>query len=118
MIDEKIERLMTFKQKLVQHDETSEPSLREWLNQNKMWVRREVVEARCLRTVTISPPPAVGGLVLRRIDPFDCMFDAPYSMSLVPGICDMIDSTIGVLSDPPPTIPRNVTPPSTRVMLL
>jgi hypothetical protein len=102
MIDEKIERLRTFKQKLIEHHQTNQPSLREWLNQNRVWVRREVVEARCLKTLTISPPPAVGGLILRGVDPFDCMFEAPYLMSLVPTICDMIDSTIGVLSDPPP----------------
>src|SRR6266436_487530 len=102
MINEKIERLRTFKQKLIQHDQTQEPLLREWLNQNKVWARREVVEARCFSAVTIGPPPAIGGLILRGVDPFECMFDAPYRMSLVPTICDMIDSTIGVLSYPPP----------------
>jgi hypothetical protein len=99
--DEKIERLKTFKAKLLQHQQTRDISLREWLNENVYWVRREVVEAGCGKTVTISPPPAVGGLIMRGINPFDSMFHAPYYMSMVPTICDMIDSTVGVLRNPP-----------------
>jgi hypothetical protein len=38
------------------------------------------------------------------------MFDAPYSMSLVPTICDMIDSTIGVLRNPPLVKTKQVLP--------
>lgn len=39
---------------------------------------------------------------MRNIDPFEHMFEAPYLRSLVPTVCDMIDSTIGVLLNPPP----------------
>lgn len=89
-----------FKTKLVQHDETEDQALREWLNQNVHWVRHQVAEAGCHKNLTISPPPAVGGLIMRGVDPFNNMFDAPYLMSLVPSICDMIDNTIGVLQNP------------------
>ncbi len=39
---------------------------------------------------------------MRNIDPFDMIFDAPYGMSLVPNIRDMVDKTIGVLRAGPP----------------
>jgi hypothetical protein len=100
--DEKIKKLKTFKENLTQHRKTRDDKLREWLSQNMRWVRREVIEAGCHKLVTVSPPPAVGGLIMRGIDPFDAMFDAPYLMSFVPMLGDMIDSTIGVLLDPPP----------------
>ena len=106
----KIDRLTTFKEKLRLHEKTEDSSLREWLNQNVQWIRREVIEVGCHKTLTISPPPAVGGLVMRGIDPFNAMFDAPYSMSLVPTICDMIDSTIGVLRNPPLVKTKQVGP--------
>jgi hypothetical protein len=38
------------------------------------------------------------------------MFDAPYSMSLVPTICDTIDTTIGVLRNPRPVRAMQVDP--------
>jgi nucleoside 2-deoxyribosyltransferase len=38
---------------------------------------------------------------MRDIDPFTMMFEAPYQMSMVPTICDMIDATIGSLREPP-----------------
>jgi hypothetical protein len=100
--DETIERLTTFKTKLIQHEQTRHAALREWLNQNVHWVRREIIEAGCHKLLTISPPPAVGGLIMRGVDPFDCMFEAPYLMSLVPVICDMVDNTIGILRNPLP----------------
>src|SRR5260370_35220911 len=69
------------------------------------------MEGGCNKPLTISPPPAVGGLVMRGIDPFDSMFDAPYhSMSFVPTICDMIASTIGVLRNPPLVKTKQVGP--------
>jgi hypothetical protein len=96
----RIERLKTFKANLKAHDKTSNAELREWLNINRSAVEREVTEAGCGRSVTISPPPAIGGLMMRNVNPFDLMFDRPYLMSLVPAICDMIDMTIGELLSP------------------
>jgi predicted nucleotide-binding protein len=53
------------------------------------------------KTYTITPPPAVGGFVMRNIDPFDNFFDPPYGMSLIPSIIDSIDETIGVIENTP-----------------
>lgn len=62
-----------------------------------MWVRREVIEAGCFHTITVGPPPAIGGLIMRNIDPFVMMFDPPYGINLIRNVVDMIDQTIGVM---------------------
>jgi len=98
--DEKVLKLEQFKDLLIQYGSArgeDRTRLRTALNQGKMWVRREVVEARCFRTMTISPPPAVGGLILQSIDPFDMLFERPYGVSLIPAVKDMVEQTIGVL---------------------
>lgn len=101
MQDSRIKRLEEFKAKLLEWDTTDDPQreaeLRTYLNQNMTAVRQDVIEARCYGTITISPPPAVGGLIMRDQDPFTLLFNAPYGMSFVASITDMIDQTIGVL---------------------
>jgi predicted nucleotide-binding protein len=80
------------------HRETENPrELRSWINQNLRKVKQLVSDAGCGITLTISPPPAVGGLIMREVDPFDTIFNPPYLQSLVPVISDMIDQTIGVI---------------------
>jgi hypothetical protein len=108
-ITSKIDRLTEFRDNLREHDEFS------WLNQNARWVRQEVIEARCLTRLTIGPPPAVGGIIMRGVDPFDHMFDAPYGMSIIPIICDMIDKTIGVIRNSPPVKTQGGAPVTTSI---
>lgn len=98
--EEKIARLEDFKQTVERWDEHRAPEARTFINQNTPWARREVVEADCFHTVTIGPPPAVGGLVMRNIDPFTMLFNPPYGMSMADLIVDMLDQTIGVLRNP------------------
>jgi predicted nucleotide-binding protein len=45
----------------------------------------------------IAPPPAVGGIYMRGVDPFENLFDPPYGISLFSLIIDSIDETIGVI---------------------
>jgi hypothetical protein len=99
-VEERTKRLNEFKTKLVAWEKSQDDHLREWLNQNKSWVRRETIEAGCGRRLTITPPPAVGGLIMRNIDPFDMMFDRPYMLRIIPTICDILDQTIGALNNP------------------
>ncbi|MCC9656418.1 TIR domain-containing protein [Rhodopirellula halodulae] len=47
--------------------------------------------------MTVSPPAAVGGLIMRNVDPFSCVFEGPYGMSMTSVISDMIDETVGVI---------------------
>lgn len=106
-IEEKIQRLEEYKSKLLLWQDTYDSSLRSFVNQNTVWVRREVVEAGCFHTLTIGPPPAIGGLVMRNVDPFAMMFDSPYGMNLIRLVVDIIDQTIGVLKAGPAEPPTD-----------
>jgi hypothetical protein len=94
--------LKLFKSTLVEWKKSRDGKLREWLNHNVEAVERDVAEAGCLSRLTISPPPAIGGLIMRNVNPFDMMFEDIYLMSPIPRICDMLDQTVGVLLNPPP----------------
>lgn len=100
-IDQKIARLEQFGALLLDWQRQHDSDARRQINQTKAWVRREVIEAGCFKTLTISPPPAVGGLIMRNVDPFAMIFDPPYLMSMIPIITDMIDETIGRLQAGP-----------------
>jgi hypothetical protein len=100
-IAERISKLEQYKDTLLKWQATREEKLRSFINQNTVWVKREVIEADCYHSLTIGPPPAVGGLVMRNVDPFAMMFDPPYRMNLVRNVVDMIDQTIGVLQAGP-----------------
>jgi len=78
----------------------SRDELRRLLNEKRHVVEREVREAGCLQLITSAPPPAVGGLILRDINPFDVMFESIHRRSPIPTILDMLDQTIGVMSQP------------------
>lgn len=95
--EERIDRLNEFKAKVVEWRDKRSSETREWINQNKVWARREVLEADCFHTLTIGPPPAVGGLVMQDVDPFAMMFDPPYRSDLTRYVIDMIDQTIGAI---------------------
>ena len=83
-------------------DRREAATLRSYINQNAPSVRKIVAEAGCYKTLTVSPPPAVGGMIMRNVDPFDMMFNPPYFMNMVQIVSDMIDQTIGVLKTSPP----------------
>jgi len=99
--DQKIARLTEFQRQLSEYDESGSASARRYLNQNSSAVRRDLVEAGCYQRYTISPPPAIGGLIMRDVDPITMMFDPPYRMNFTTKISDMIDMAIGVLREPP-----------------
>ena len=103
-LDRKIERLEAFKGFLMVWRQPDAPArLRSKINQEKTWVRQEVIAAGCHRTMTISPPPAVGGIVVPRIDPFDMMFNPPWEVDLFAVVIDMVDATVGALKAPADT---------------
>lgn len=102
-LDKKIARLEAFKDLVLRweasyQDDRIQGELRSAINREKQWVRKEVIAARCFKTLTIGPPPAVGGLVMNRVDAFMMLFDAPYGLSLASAAVDMVEETIGVLS--------------------
>jgi hypothetical protein len=95
--DERIKNLTRFIQLLDEWDDTYSDSAREQINRTKKAVEREVIEAGCLLTVTISPPPAVGGMIMQNINPFDMIFEHVYMHSFIQPVKDMINQTIGVI---------------------
>ena len=103
-MENRIKRLQRYREAAIAWDNSLDDQektrLRSVLNQNKQSVKREVIEANCYKTLTISPPPVVGGLVMEGICPFDMMFTPPYLENLVPYVLDMIDEAIGVMSSP------------------
>ena len=96
-VEEKVAKLEEFKSKVNQFVADYDPEIRSKINRDKSWVRREVMEAGCFKTFTVSPPPAVGGLVMRDVDPFECIFNPPYNMSITSIVFDIVDETIGVI---------------------
>jgi len=109
--EERIAKLESFKCNLLNYRELclqpqKQSPLRTTLNQEKIWVRQEIITAQCFKTVTVAPPAAIGGLVIRDGDPFNMMFDGPYGLDLTDVIIDMIEETIGVICHPPQP-PRN-----------
>ena len=71
--------------------------VRTYINRNTRAVHKVVRRAGCSKTITVSPPPAVGGMIMRSVDPFSCVFQGPYGMNMVPIISDMIDEAVGVI---------------------
>jgi hypothetical protein len=85
-IEARIELLGEFKEALEGWQKTRSPIQRQWLNQNKHTVEREVIEAGCFRTLTVTPPSAVGGYVAHNVNPFDAMFQPVNFYNLIPVI--------------------------------
>ncbi|MCX6897957.1 MAG: hypothetical protein NT105_04580 [Verrucomicrobia bacterium] len=116
---EKIARLENFK-KLVRDWDSDAPTpsrreeIRSQISQEKVWVRQQVIEARCFSTLTIGPPPAIGGLIMKNLDPFAMIFERPYLQNLIPPVLDMVDQTIGVLRAEPEDAPSARTTPVLR----
>jgi hypothetical protein len=100
-IPARIARIEEFRGLLDAWEKRHDQAIRRQINEGVAWVRREVIEAGCFHTLTIGPPPAIGGLVLRNVDPFDMIFDPPYLMSMIPTIRDMLDKTVGLLKSGP-----------------
>ncbi len=98
---EKIVRIEKFRVLVLRWSQSEKAEDRSKINREKTWIRQQVIEARCFKSLTIGPPPAIGGLVLEGVDAFEMMFNPPWHMNLVPTVVDMLDATIGVLTAEP-----------------
>ena len=74
--------------------------LRSRINRNMAKVQRIIEEAGCMKTITLTPPPMIGGVVVRNGNPFSFVLESYYGMSMIPTVIDMIDATLGVLESP------------------
>ena len=54
-----------------------------------------VFKAGCLKTMSMAPPPAIGGMVMQNFNPFDMIFESLWGTSIIPNISDMIEQAIG-----------------------
>jgi hypothetical protein len=104
--DDKINLLQEFKRHLLEYslsaangNQLTQISSRQYVNTNKPRVRSIIREAGVYKSLTIGPPPAVGGLLMRNVDPLDIIFNPPYQRSPIPVIVDMIDEAIGAIMD-------------------
>ncbi|RRD01867.1 TIR domain-containing protein [Prevotella sp. OH937_COT-195] len=97
---EALDKVQEFRQLLDLLDKEEErPGIRSEINQLMPLVRRIIGMTGQGKTVTIGPPPMIGGLVMKNINPFDILFTPPYGMfnDILSYCIDIIDSTIGVL---------------------
>lgn len=67
------------------------------INKAKPLVQSVIYQAGTNKVFDIAPPPAVGGLIMRGVNPFDVIFDPPYGVSVISMIIDSIDEAIGVI---------------------
>ena len=71
------------------------------INKNLQAVRKLLQETGTSKTVTISPPPMIGGPIVRDVDVLACIFEPPYGVSVISVIVDSIDEAIGVIESNP-----------------
>lgn len=100
-IAEKIAFLEHFKADIRAHFEgDNSDTLRTRISRGMPRARSILSEAGALKTVTLSPPPAIGGLLVRNGDPFSFILQDYYGVSMIPTVADMIEEGIGVLEGP------------------
>ena len=96
--EEKVEKLKKFNELISDYFDGNYENIKEIkkeINYLTPLIHELVAKAGCNKRMTISPPPAVGGMVLNNINPFDMVFDEPYGISLIPKIIDIVDQAIG-----------------------
>lgn len=92
-----ISALEDFKELLLNWDYGHQPQYRTEINKRIKNVKTIVQQAGAFKVYTISPPPAIGGLILKNVDPFLSIFESPYGMNMIPPLIDSIDEAIGAI---------------------
>lgn len=100
-IEENITFLSRFRDDILAYFQgTGDEGVRSRINRGMARARSLVVEAGVMKTMTLSPPPAIGGLMVRNADPFHFILESYYGMSTAPTVADMIEEAIGVFESP------------------
>jgi predicted nucleotide-binding protein len=93
--------LEEFRDAVAQWSKSSRPEERQknrsLINRRVDYVREIVTLAGCRQTLTITPPPAIGGYVMPNVDPFMYIFEDIYGRSMNSKVFDMLDQTIGII---------------------
>lgn len=82
---------------ILDSDSPQIPTVRTQINKSKSFVQSVVYKTGSLKRFDIGPPPAVGGFMMRNVNPFDVIFDPPYRLDTISPLIDSIDEAIGVI---------------------
>lgn len=79
------------------------------INQSVAQVKNITYIAGTQKLMTVAPPPMIGGLIFRDVDPLDLLFTAPYGMDyeIHNAVIDIMDETIGILNANPEIIEKS-----------
>jgi hypothetical protein len=105
LVSEKIQLLSSFQRDIRrwfdgEYDDSERMELRSRINRAVQRIHKVVLETGCLQVFTVAPPPTIGGLIVRDVDPFSNILGDYYGISLIPDVADMIETAIGVLESP------------------
>ncbi len=92
-----VKELENFQQLLYNWEDTYNARIRSAINKKIPFVQKILRLTGTSKTLTIAPPPMVGGLMMKDVDPFTCIYEPPYGLSVVGLISDCIDEAIGVI---------------------
>lgn len=93
-----IEKLEHFKSLLNKWENGNQTStIRSDINKNIQFVKQLLNQTGASKPVSISPPPMIGGPIMKNIDTFAYIFDPPYGLNVIPFLKDCIDEAIGVI---------------------
>lgn len=73
------------------------PLPRREISRERVWIQKILQKTGTFKTITIGPPPMLGGIVMRDINPLDCLFDPPYGANVINIVVNAIDEAIGVV---------------------
>ncbi len=97
-----IEQLREFRELLYDWEYgDGDSNVRSEINRKMHAVRNIVARTGTLQLYHIGPPPAIGGIIMKNVDPFTCIFDPPYGQSLNDQLMDNIERAIGVIEADP-----------------
>jgi hypothetical protein len=95
--EEYIRSLEEFKRLSNSYRYSKSPELRTAINKQSNHVQKLVRAAHAMKSMTIAPPPAVGGLVMHDLNPFDLIFKEYYGLDIIEHVIDCIDEAIGYI---------------------
>jgi len=98
MIDDSkkyLDALEEFKSLIIAFRHSPSREARSVIVKKLSFVRSIVARTKAGRTITIAPPPAVGGVILRDLDPFDLIFEDYHGVDIISVVLDCLDDAIG-----------------------
>lgn len=92
-----IKELEEFQKLLFSWEREHLPQTRSAINKKIPFIQKVLKSTGTSKKITISPPPMIGGLIIRDVDPLTCIYDPPYGLSVIDILADSIDEAIGII---------------------